>query len=268
MKIIVLLENTSRDPSLVCEHGLSLYLEAGGHRVLFDMGQSAAFAANAEALGVDLTAVEAAVLSHGHYDHGGGLSTFLSLNATAPVYLSPFAFEPHFNGKGAYIGLDGALAPSPRLIPAADGLDLFGDGVFTLYAGESLPCPHPVDSAGLTVGEGADNRPEDFRHEQYLLVREGGRAVLFSGCSHRGILNICRHFVPDLCVGGFHFKHLDPDGEGRAVLDAAADELLALPTHYCTLHCTGEAAYRYLSAPMGSRLVYLSTGDTLEYPAY
>ena len=73
MKIIALVENTSKRPEIGCEHGLSLYIEAAGQKILFDMGQSALFAENAAVLGADLAAVSLCVLSHGHYDHGGGL---------------------------------------------------------------------------------------------------------------------------------------------------------------------------------------------------
>ena len=77
MRVTMLLDNIAADPRLVAEHGLSLYLETGDHKILFDAGQSSAFAENAEKLGVDLREVDFAVLSHGHYDHGGGLERFL-----------------------------------------------------------------------------------------------------------------------------------------------------------------------------------------------
>ena len=84
MKLTTLIENTTLSPALTAEHGLSLYIETRGHKILFDMGQSPAFAENAETLGVDLSEIDLAILSHGHYDHGGGLATFLELNSTAP----------------------------------------------------------------------------------------------------------------------------------------------------------------------------------------
>ena len=87
MKIIVLAENTAPEGSgLKPEHGLSLYLEYAGKKLLLDAGASGCFADNAERLGVDLAAVELAVLSHGHYDHAGGLARFFQLNTSAPVY--------------------------------------------------------------------------------------------------------------------------------------------------------------------------------------
>ena len=94
MRITVLLENTPSSDSVTAEHGLRLFIETENAKILFDMGQTDAFANNARVLGIDLSSADLAVLSHGHYDHGGGLTKFLELNRTAPVYLSPHAFEP------------------------------------------------------------------------------------------------------------------------------------------------------------------------------
>ncbi|MBR5633360.1 MAG: MBL fold metallo-hydrolase, partial [Clostridia bacterium] len=80
MKIVCLAENTTSRDDVGAEHGLSLYVEAAGKKILFDMGQTDLFMKNAEKLGVDLSKVDVAVLSHGHYDHGGGLSAFLKVN--------------------------------------------------------------------------------------------------------------------------------------------------------------------------------------------
>ena len=73
MKIVTLLENTARRPGLAAARGLSLYVETDRRKVLFDMGPDASFLDNARALGIDLAAVDDAVLSHGHSDHGGGI---------------------------------------------------------------------------------------------------------------------------------------------------------------------------------------------------
>ena len=82
MKITVLCENVSHAPEIEAEHGLSLFVESEGRRILFDMGQTELFARNATILGVKLSQVELAVLSHGHYDHGGGLESFFRENYT------------------------------------------------------------------------------------------------------------------------------------------------------------------------------------------
>jgi len=263
MIIRILTENSACSPELIAEHGLSLYIETGSRRILFDAGQSDAFAKNAERMGVDLSRVDLAVLSHGHYDHGGGLLRFLEINDHAPVYVSRHAFGGHYNASGKYIGLAPELMGHPRLIAAQGVMDI-GDGL-TLYACEGMPMRTPLDSAGLTRSDGEMQIPDDFRHEQYLLTREGEKQVLISGCSHRGILNIAAAFEPDVLVGGFHFMKLDPalDADRRR-LEHAAKALLAHKTLYYTGHCTGEAPYAFLKGIMGERLMPLSTGMAIE----
>lgn len=120
MMLKVLSENTVASKEFGCEHGLSLYVETDRLHLLFDTGASGVFAENAEKLGVDLSAVDIAVLSHGHYDHGGGLQTFLKKNERAKVYVQRRAFDPHYadrpDGNKAYIGLDMALLPNERFV--------------------------------------------------------------------------------------------------------------------------------------------------------
>ena len=255
MQLTVLSENTTSRADITAEHGLSLYIEACGRRILFDMGQGALFAENAKALGISLAAVEIAILSHGHYDHGGGLSTFLSENSHAPIYHHADAFLPHYHGSERYIGLDSALAGHPRLIPTRDTATL-GKGL-TLYTYNALPRRHPIAGADLTRRLGDTLLPDDFCHEQYLEIREGGRRILISGCSHKGILNVMAWARPDIFIGGFHTSALSEDEALRV-----ADALSRYPTRYYTCHCTGCEAYRHMLAALPT-LGYLAAGDTL-----
>lgn len=252
------MENTCCCPGLVAEHGLSLLVETAGVRILFDVGATPAFAANAERMGVDLAAVDLAVLSHGHYDHGGGLARFLELNTRAVVRVSPYAFGGHYNAAGRDIGIDAALEAHPRVLPTPGESFSPIPGV-TLYAGRVVGDAAEDISGGMTMALGDTRLPEDFRHEQYMLVEESGRRILFSGCSHRGVLRIVRHFRPDIFVGGFHFMKLDPQRDADT-LSAAAAELAAYPTMYWTGHCTGEGAFRLMQSRMGKRLRAFSTG--------
>lgn len=253
MKVVTLMENTSCREDLCFEHGLSLYLETGNSKILFDAGQSAAFADNAEKLGVDLQKVDFAVLSHGHYDHGGGLKKFLEINQTAPVYVSSYAFEPHYSANG-YIGLDSALQNSNRMVWVSEETKL-AEGI-TLFRLDTAP----MDTAGLLVEEHGVRKPDDFRHEQYLLLEEAGKRLLISGCSHKGILNIVDAFRPDVLVGGFHFMKITEEEKLRE----AARKLLEYDTVYYTGHCTGQKQYEYLKTVMGDKLHYISTGTVLE----
>ena len=259
MKLITLMENTAARADLACEHGLSLYIETAGLRLLFDAGQTAAFADNAEKLGVDLRAVDLCILSHGHYDHGGGLQRFLAINDHAPVYLSRHAFGAHYNSTAKYIGLPEALQASDRLI-FTDDESAPAPGL-TLHSCNA--CAFPILPYGLTVKQDGAFRPEDFRHEQYLLIEEGGRRILVSGCSHKGVVNLARHFRPDVLIGGFHLMKLDPTN-GAAALDGTADALLSLPMTCYTGHCTGAEQFAALKARMGDRLHALSTGAVFQ----
>ena len=256
MRITALVENTVGNGCVECEHGLSLYIETEKHKILFDMGQSALFLQNARALGVDIAAVDMAVLSHGHYDHGGGLSAFLQANTNAPVYISRYAFEPHYNGTEKYIGLDVAIREHERLVfteeehPIADGI--------TLYHTHERAKSFDLGSFGLNMVKDGTLVPDDFRHEQCLLIEEAGKRVLFSGCSHQGILNIATWFHPNVLVGGFHFSKLPLD----ETLIAYAAYLNGFDTVYYTGHCTGEEQYRFMKERM-ENLHYLAAGASI-----
>lgn len=262
MKLITLMENTTDREELSAEHGLSLYIEACGKKILFDAGQTDAFAENADKLGVDLQQVDLAILSHGHYDHSGGLMRFLERNTRAKLYVHQDAFKPHFNSTGSYIGPDPALLETGRVV--------FNPGLLELAPGLTLtdfsaaPRHYPLDSAGLQMEQDGRLLPEDFRHEQYLLIREGEKTLCISGCSHKGILNITKWADPDVLVGGFHFMNIDPQGAEKPRLDEAARVLLESKATFYTGHCTGLAPYAYLKKQMGDRLHYISTGIVIE----
>lgn len=256
MKILSLAENTSSRADIEAEHGLSLYIEANGCRILFDMGQSDLFMQNAARLGVVLSDVDLAVLSHGHYDHGGGLMHFLRCNDHAPVYVHRLAFGDYYNGSEKYIGLDPALRGEPRLIPG-EGERTVGQGL-TLFDCNDRPRPNSLGSFGLTERMGEAFSPDRFLHEQYLLIEEAGRRILISGCSHKGIVDIVDWFEPDVLVGGFHLSKL----EDEEALERISRQLDRYPTQYVTCHCTGEAQYQFLQKRM-RHLEYLSAGGSI-----
>lgn len=277
MKVSVLLENATPSSRFIARHGLSLLLEsAEGMRILFDMGPDASFLRNADTLGVDITDVDVAVISHGHADHGGGLEAFLKATQgsahPAPVYVRQGAFTPHVSGmrqRHHEISLDATLVKDERVIEVgaqhelAPGLRLFSD-VPRRY-------PEPASNARLFERLGDVLVPDTFAHEQSLLVTEGERHVLVSGCSHAGILNIIERAEElaggalDAVVAGFHLMSPSAGtGEDVEAVRRLARQLAEKPTRYYTFHCTGLDAFGILRDELGERVRYLATGTVVD----
>ncbi|MBQ5781478.1 MAG: MBL fold metallo-hydrolase [Spirochaetaceae bacterium] len=255
MKITSLLENTTERENLKTEHGLSLYIETEEKKILFDMGQGTAFGENAKILNVNLATVDVAILSHGHYDHGGGLETFLKINSTAPVYIQRDAFCSYHNFNNDYIGLDSSLKNNPRIIFTQGKISL--SATLTLFTAQELsktPWPH---SGNLKERVKEKFIADDFRHEQYLLIEENNKRVLISGCSHKGILNIMETFSPDVLIGGFHFFHLTLE----ETLEAS-QQLCRFNTDFYTCHCTGVSQFEFMKKTIPN-LKYFSCGQTI-----
>ena len=256
MKITALIENTTKE-DLQTEHGLSLYIETEKHTVLFDSGQGTLFAENAEKLGKDLSKVDMMILSHGHYDHGGGLATFLKANDHAPVIVSSEAFGDYYNAKDKYIGLNKELKDEKRLVFV--DVDEQIDEELYIYTGSIREKVDYMTPSGLKMKKWDAMLPDLFDHEIYLMINEKGKHVLISGCSHKGILNIVEWFRPDVLIGGFHFSSLPLDD----TLKGYAEKLNGYNTTYYTCHCTGAEQYEFMKKTM-DRLEYLSEGMTIE----
>lgn len=261
MKITELTENTTKKDNINTEHGLSLYIESMGKKILFDMGQSNLFEENAKALGIDLAEVDIAILSHGHYDHGGGLKRFLELNGKAPVYIHEKAFGCHFSGTEKYIGLNPELTDSPRIVYTKDK-EIISEGL-TLITCNGYEARHSLSNENMNVKTENGFKSDIFEHEQYLIIDENGKRTVISGCSHKGVLNITEWLSPDILVGGFHFKNVEMTDNGKEKLTNVATELLKHKTKFYTCHCTGTEQYEFMKDIMGENLRYLGCGEEL-----
>lgn len=273
MKIVTLLENTSRRPGLTPARGLSFYVETARRKVLFDMGPDASFLENARALGIDLAAVDTAVLSHGHSDHGGGLAAFCAVNGKAKIHLRREALGAYYavlpGQEPNYIGLPETEGLAERFVFTGNQEDL-GDGL-TLFSGVEDDKALRAVAPKLQEKTGAGFRPDGFAHEQHLLVEEGGRAALLAGCGHLGIVNTLRAAErrlgrrPGVVFGGFHLFELAPGApEAEALVNATAAELAKGTTVYYTGHCTGDWAYGRLKEALGDRLRPMDCGASAE----
>ncbi|MCR4885826.1 MAG: MBL fold metallo-hydrolase [Clostridiales bacterium] len=272
MRVVCLVENTPGKESCAPAHGLSLYVETARHRLLMDTGPSDLLIGNAQAAGVDLKTVDTAVISHGHYDHAGGLPAFAALNPSAAVYLRAGADGDFYSGREAdgsihYIGVPPTVRALPRAVWVRENV-LEIDGELTLFGGVSGRKYWP--QANRLLSRRVDGRfvQDDFSHEQCLLVREGKKTALFSGCAHNGVLNIldrCLEITgkaPDAVVSGFHMmkKTGEYTPEEWAVIDDTARQLQKWPTVFYTCHCTGLPAYERMRMILGDQVKYLSCG--------
>ncbi len=256
MRITCLVDNERLNDGFESEHGLSLYIETGKHKILFDMGQSALFYENALRLGIDLSDVDIAVVSHGHYDHGGGLEVFLRINKKAPVYIHKLAFGEYYNGTEKYIGLNPALKTEKRLVFTNDVTAI--DKGLTLYDLNRESDNFVFQPQGLNEKVSGEFIPDRFLHEQYLLIEENGKSVLISGCSHKGIESITNCFLPDVLIGGFHFSKMALDEN----LQKHCESISRFNTKFFTCHCTGKTVFDFM-ANTAENVEYLSCGDSL-----
>ncbi|MDY3280780.1 MBL fold metallo-hydrolase [Dysosmobacter sp.] len=273
MKMTVLMENTACAPELRCAHGLSLYFETPKHKILFDAGPNGDMAANADALGVDLSQVDIAVLSHGHSDHSDGLPAFFARNDRAKVYVRPAVWEGYYacrpTGTG-YIGLDPALEAYRDRFVAVEGVYAIDEELTLFPAAGDFPTAD-TDTRLRWKNPAGDLVPDTFGHEQDLLISAEGKTVLVAGCAHRGIVNICHTAerltgrAADAVVGGFHLFQLDPEKESSGkLLQSIGRALLPGETVYYTGHCTGEYAFGALRDILGDRLRGISTGMEID----
>ena len=262
MKWTVLVDNRSCGGLLETEHGLSVLLETGHHRILLDTGASDMLIRNAERLGKDLSRVDYVFISHGHSDHAGGLKHFMEINKKAKVIVSPDAISGKFYSKRRYlhsITTEWPEIPQERLLTIEHSGSI-GDDIFIIA---HIPQIHPMPEGNqhLFVQDAHGQYiQDDFRHE-LALYTDG---LLFTGCAHSGLENILAAcpFPVNTVVGGFHL--LD-NHESEAKLSELSYRLAdAYPqTQFYTSHCTGDAVFAILQSVMGNKIHPFSCGTTI-----
>lgn len=269
-KITVLVDNIGKD-DLKGEWGLSIMVEYDGKFILADAGSSELFAKNAEKLGFDLNKVEFATLSHAHFDHSNGMPRFFKENQNAKFYLRAGAEENCYFKKlfvTKYIGLPrGIIEDKQDRIEFVQGNYKVCDGVYLI--------PNKCDGLekvgrkeNLYIKTSKGYRPDNFAHEQSLVLETSKGLVIINCCSHGGAANIIdqvQSVFPDKhiygLIGGFHlFRRSNKEVRkiGQNILDTGIDFV-------CTGHCTKDRAYGVLKEVLQDRLEQLSVGKVMEF---
>ncbi len=273
MRIINLVENEPGASGCEAAHGLSFYIETEKHKLLFDAGPSDAILRNAEKLGVALASVDTLILSHGHYDHSGGILPFAELNPSAKIYMQHNAGREYYSFGGEeegfrYIGIDKKILSLPQVQLLHGDTKL--DDELKLFTVDNRAFPLPSTNKRLRELSGGEYVQDEFRHEQNLLLTSGGKKILFCGCAHNGILNVLetleRKFgagsLPDLVIGGFHLmRRTEFSKADTAEVSEIANCLKKYRAHFATCHCTGLQAFSQMKEIMGGQLSYVHSGD-------
>lgn len=270
IRIVILIENTASGPGLSAEHGLSFWIEYGDKRILFDTGQSDLLIQNAQTLGINLGRIDAIVLSHGHYDHTGGLAAALDIGPGAIIFLHPAALKPKFARQDTNVRSIGMS-------------DLIKEIVHTqVNKGKVFLTEEPTEvSTGLYV-TGRIPRVTDFEDinssffvdkycrdvdalpdDQAIFFESPKGLVILLGCAHSGVANTM-HYIAKLSgqkqiyavLGGIHLLNA---GKGRI------EQTINFFRRYNvqkigTAHCTGENAKKQFQRAFPDRCFVCSAG--------
>lgn len=274
MKFQFLMENKTDKDGIVAEHGLSIYIEAHGRKILFDTGASPLFIKNAEKLGVDLGEVNELVISHGHYDHTGGVPEFCNINKIAPIYVHENAFFENFgidaNGERSMDSIpwnDHERAEiEPRIIMTS-GPEWISEDIVVSGTVPKIEGYEPTETFYRILRDGSVIE-DPMDHEQILVIREPEGLYVFSGCSHRGVVPAVR-YARELFGGekiavlaaGMHLYSADEAMRKKVIDQIIAEDVgIVMP-----VHCTGINAICDMKNIMGDKCIVASAGTKYGY---
>ena len=264
LSITLLVDNES-PPELAAEHGFAAWIETGEQCILFDSGQQTALAHNAQRLAIDLSQANALVLSHGHYDHSGGVPDFLAANTRAAVLfgrgLGVTRFSCHPDQAARAIGIGDAVDRVLRDLPAQRRSEIAAPCHLAPSIGISGPIPRRTafeDTGGPFFLDAERTIPDLVGDElaMWFATRKG--LVVLTGCCHSGLVNTIDHLRRisgieriHAIVGGLHLLNASAERleqTTRFIADCAPDLLIPC-------HCTGQHVVEQLRLACGAQRV-------------
>ncbi len=269
MKATVLIDNISKN-NLKKQWGLCFYIEHENKKILLDTGSSDTFFKNAEMLNINLSSVDFAVLSHAHYDHSNGFGAFFSENKNAKLYLSNKCEENCYGKRwifSKYIGIKkGLMEKHKDRLTTVNGFYKIDDDIFLAPHNTENLCELGKKS-GIYIKKGRKLIPDDFCHEQSLIIKTEKGLVIFNSCSHGGADNIIKEtaeLFPNeniyALIGGFHLYRSDEKDVyelAKRIKETGIEKIY-------TGHCTGDKAFKILKDELGENATQLYSGLVIE----
>lgn len=275
LKITTLIENMpDEEGKLIFEHGFSAWIEVDGKKILFDTGQTGDFAKNADAMGIDLSEADAVILSHGHYDHTGGLWALLSrLKKKTKFYIGEDFFVPKFklveDGSFKFNGNpfeEGLLTQNQRaeVIEIREDVTQITEDLYLFKNFRRRTVYETVNPKFYKKTE-AGYEQDLFADEIALGIRKNDGLVLVAGCSHVGIINMLEHVKETTnlrvhtILGGTHLVEADEKRLKQTVKALRQNEVKTVAVS----HCTGDAGMELLQREFLDNYIRNNTGNVL-----
>lgn len=268
IKISILAENTARGTGILGEHGFSLWIEAGGKSILFDTGQGIAMEHNARQLGINLASADALVLSHGHYDHFGGLSAVLDAAGDMRLYIHPAALRERFSIRDGQARQIGMPPPVRRRIEQRQKDIVWTETPTEIFPGIHITGSIPrrnnyEDTGGPFFLDKSGLRPDPIEDDQALWIEVAGGLLVVLGCAHSGVINTL-DYIHELSggapvhtlIGGMHMGSASEARISRTI--ETLDRLQIANLYPC--HCTGAQATAEMYCALKERVNFCSSG--------